>query len=90
MCSHVRKRINHWSVNITTRQRAQVVYEQIVNEAQPSLLSLIDNEGELSNGFSINQLVGQNVISYKKQTETSTNREFSAIVLNVEMDSFRY
>ena len=90
MCSHVRKRINHWSVNITTRQRAWVVYEQIVNEAQPSLLSLIDNEAKLSNGFSINQLVGQNVISYKKQTETSTNREFSAIVLNVEMDSFRY
>ena len=32
-------------------------------------MTYIDNEGELSNCFSINQLVGQNVI-LKKQTET--------------------
>ena len=33
------------------RQRAQVVYEQIVDEACPSWISLIDNEGSLSNCF---------------------------------------
>ena len=53
-----------------TIRRAQVVYEQIINEAQLSWLSLIDNEGKLSNCFSINQLVGQNVI-LKNRTETS-------------------
>ena len=31
---------------LTIRQRAWVVYEQIVNEAQPSWLSLMDNEGK--------------------------------------------
>ena len=44
---------------LTIRQRARVVYEQIVNEAQPSWLSLTDNEGKLSNSVSsIKQLVG--------------------------------
>ena len=38
------------------RQRVLVVYEQIVNKPQPSWLSLIDNEGKLSNCFNINQL----------------------------------
>ena len=38
----------------------------------------MDYEGELSNCFSINQLVGQNII-LKKRTETSVKREFSAI-----------
>ena len=33
---------------LTIRQRSQVVYEQIVNEVQPSWLSLIDNEDKLS------------------------------------------
>jgi hypothetical protein len=47
---------------LTIRQCTRVVYEQIVNEAQPSWLSLIDNEGKLSNCFSINLLVRQNVI----------------------------
>ena len=60
------------------KQRAGVVYEQIV-----------DNEGELSNCFSINQLVGQNIIS-KNQTETSVKRTFSAIISNLKVDSFRY
>ena len=45
--------------------------------------------GELSNCFSINQLVGQNIIS-KNQTETSVKREFSAIIFNLNVDSFRY
>ena len=31
---------------LTIRQRALVFYEQIVNEAQPSWLSLVENEGE--------------------------------------------
>ena len=31
---------------LTIRLRARVLYEQIVNEAQPSWLSLVDNEGE--------------------------------------------
>ena len=46
---------------LTIRQRARCVYEQIVNEMQPRCLSLIDNEPEVSNCFSINQLVGQNI-----------------------------
>ena len=60
-----------------------------VNEAQPSWLSLINNDSKLSNCFSINQLVGQNSI-LKKRNETSAKREFSAIVLNLKIDSFRY
>ena len=32
--------------NLTIRLRARVFYEQIVNEAQPSWLSLVENEGE--------------------------------------------
>ena len=47
-------------------------------------MSFIDNEGELSNCFSINQLVGQNIIS-KNQP-----KKFSTIVLNLKVDSFRY
>ena len=43
----------------TIRQHARVLYEQIVNDAQLSWLSLIDNEGKLSNCFSIDQLDGQ-------------------------------
>jgi len=31
---------------ILIRLRARVFYEQIVNEAQPSWLSLVENEGE--------------------------------------------
>ena len=31
---------------LTIRLWARVVYEQIVNEAQPSWLSLVENEGE--------------------------------------------
>ena len=31
---------------LTIRLRARVFYEQIVNEAQPSWLSLLENEGE--------------------------------------------
>ena len=31
---------------LTIRLRAPVFYEQIVNEAQPSRLSLVENEGE--------------------------------------------
>ena len=31
---------------LTIRLRARVVYEHIVNEAQPSWLSLVENEGE--------------------------------------------
>ena len=34
---------------LTIRLRALVFYEQIVNEAQPSWLSLVQNEGEWSN-----------------------------------------
>ena len=44
---------------------------------------LIDNEGKLSNCFSINQLVGQNIIS-KNQAETSVKRKFLTIILNFE------
>ena len=64
-----------------------VVYEQIVNDAQPSWLSFIDNKGKLSNCFSINQLVGQNII-LKKRTETSVKLEFFAIVLIWKSNSF--
>ena len=52
-------------------------------------LDHIDNEGKLSNCFSINQLVCQNII-LKKRTETSVKREFSAIILNLKINSFRY
>ena len=31
---------------LTIKLRARVFYEQIVNEAQPSWLSLVENEGE--------------------------------------------
>ena len=31
---------------LTIRLRARVFYEQIVNEVQPSWLSLVENEGE--------------------------------------------
>ena len=31
---------------LTVRLRARVFYQQIVNEAQPSRLSLVENEGE--------------------------------------------
>ena len=39
----------HWCVTVDylkIRLRARVFYEQIVNEAQPSWLSLVENEGE--------------------------------------------
>ena len=42
----------HWirevivQFQLTIRLRARVFYEQIVNEAQPSWLSLLENEGE--------------------------------------------
>ena len=42
---------------LTIRLRARFFYEQIVNEAEPSRLSLVENEGEWSNCFSINVLV---------------------------------
>jgi len=32
--------------HLTIRLRARVFYEQIVNEAQPSWLSLVESEGE--------------------------------------------
>ena len=32
-------------IYLTIRLRAQVIYQQIVNEAQPSWLSLVENEG---------------------------------------------
>ena len=70
------------SVRHTSRSRSRVVHAQIVNEAQPLMsrvwLSLIDNEGELSNFFSINQLAGQNII-LKKWIETSVKCESFAI-----------
>ena len=53
----------------------------LVNEAEPCWLLLIDNEGKLSNCFSINQLVRLNIL--KKRTKT-----FSAIVLNLKKISF--
>ena len=31
---------------LTIRLQARIFYEQIVNEAQPSWLSLVENEGE--------------------------------------------
>ena len=34
------------TIYLTIRLRARVFYEQIVNEAQPSWLSLVENEGE--------------------------------------------
>ena len=36
----------HSCFYLTIRLRARVFYEQIVNEAQPSWLSLVENEGE--------------------------------------------
>ena len=41
-------------VTYSIRLQTRVFYEQIVNEAQPSWLSLLENEGEKSNCFSIN------------------------------------
>ena len=38
---------------LTITLRARVFYEQIVNEAQPSWLSRVENEGQQSNCFSI-------------------------------------
>ena len=35
-----------FALYLTIRLQAQVFYEQIVNEAQPSWLSLVENEGE--------------------------------------------
>ena len=35
-----------WCFYLTIRLQARVFYEQIVNEAQPSWLSLVENEGE--------------------------------------------
>ena len=43
-CVVYTKTIIHLSVS--ERLRARVSYEQIVNEAQPSWLSLVENEGE--------------------------------------------
>ena len=40
------RRISLLDDYLTNRLRARVVYEQIVNEAQPSWLSLVENEGE--------------------------------------------
>ena len=38
---------NYFSTHyLTIRLRARLFYEQIVNEAQPSWLSLVENEGE--------------------------------------------
>ena len=48
-----------------------------------------DNKGQLSNCFSINKLVEQNTI-LKKRPETPTKCVFSAIVLNLKIDSFHY
>ena len=70
-------------------QYNQTTSPSCLNEAQSSGLSLIDNEGEMSNCLYINQLVGRNVI-LKKQTETTAKREFSAIVWNLKIDTFRY
>ena len=36
----------HLCIDLTIRLRARVFYEQTVNEAQPSWLSLVENEGE--------------------------------------------
>ena len=36
----------HHAVYLTIRLRARVFYEQIVNEGQPSRLTLVENEGE--------------------------------------------
>ena len=36
----------HLRLYLTIRLQARVFYEQIVNEAQPSWLSLVENEGE--------------------------------------------
>ena len=44
----------------------------------PSWLSLIDNKGELSNCFSINQLIRHNII-LKKSIETTAKCEFFSI-----------
>ena len=35
----------HWLLYLTIRLQARVVYEQIVNEVQPSWLLLVENEG---------------------------------------------
>ena len=42
------------TIYLTIRLQTQVFYEQIVNKAQPSWLSLMENAGEDSNFFSIN------------------------------------
>ena len=49
LCWKVYNRVQRFFVLIhylTIRLQARVFYEQIVNEAQPSWLSLVENEGE--------------------------------------------
>ena len=40
------RHLSYNAVYLTIRLRARVFYEQTVNEAQPSRLSLVENEGE--------------------------------------------
>ena len=49
MCAALNKHILDMILQLqylTIRLQARVFYEQIVNEAQPSWLSLVENEGE--------------------------------------------
>ena len=47
MVQHTSRRFKCRTLHyLTIRLRGRVLYEQIVNEAQPSWLSLIENEGE--------------------------------------------
>ena len=40
------KNLCFYALYLTIRLRARVFYDQILNEAQPSWLSLVENEGE--------------------------------------------
>ena len=66
--------IRHVHVNDNTRQRARVVYEQNNSQRGEAMQfdyqSFFRKEGQLSNCFSKNQLVRQNII-LNKQTETT-------------------
>ena len=64
---------------LTIRRRVRVVYERIVNEGEAWVdYSLIDNEGELSDCFSIHSIKLS-----KNSPETSLKREFTAIFFQV-------
>ena len=85
-----------WQGPFTNRKISSLqldIYLTLDNEPELSIrlgyIDLIDNEGELVNCFSINQVVEQNIFS-KNQIETFGKTYVSAIILKLKVDSFPY